>query len=31
MDNVSFLDNPKLKALLEKNEQLLYADMIKKW
>lgn len=31
MDNVGFLDNPKQKALLEKNEHLLYADNIKKW
>jgi hypothetical protein len=31
MDNAGFLDNPKLRVLLEKSEQLLYADMIKKW
>ena len=31
MDNVGFLDNPKQRALLEKSERLLYADIIKKW
>ena len=31
MDNVGFLDNPKQRALLEKSEKLLYADVIKKW
>lgn len=31
MDNVGFLENPKQKGLLEQNEQLLYADNVKKW
>jgi len=31
MDNVGFLENPKQRALLEKSEKLLYADIIKKW
>ena len=31
MDIVGFLDKPKLRVLLEKSEQLLYANKIKKW